>query len=166
MTNSHDKEIVMKQLPEYDKIQQQMKKGVITLDGFLGEDTRNLADIIASDSLTIRKHNTNAQTIANRMRHFKELGSAGLGEFITIDEKFDVKVESVRGMLPSPFGGKGMYGKINTTVINKEKGKTIVYTDLHIHFIADHGFFEGKGSPFRLEPEELIDILEVPETEK
>jgi hypothetical protein len=30
----------MKQTPEFDKIQQQMKKGVITLDGFLGDDTR------------------------------------------------------------------------------------------------------------------------------
>jgi hypothetical protein len=44
---------MMKQTPEYDKIQQQMKKGVITLDGFLGDDTRNLVDIIASDSMTV-----------------------------------------------------------------------------------------------------------------
>ena len=152
----------MKQTPEFDKIQQQMRKGVITLDGFLGDDSRKLIDIIASDMLTIRKLNTNCEEIAKRMLYFKEAGISGLGEFITVDEKFEVKVDSVRGLLPSPFGGKGMYGKINTTVTNKEIGKTVVYTDLHIHFIADHGFFEGKGSPFRLEPEDLIEILEVP----
>ena len=39
----------MKQTPEYDKIQEQMRKGVITLDGFLGTDERKLVDIIASD---------------------------------------------------------------------------------------------------------------------
>lgn len=156
----------MKQTPEFDKIQQQMKKGVITLDGFLGEDTRNLADIIASDMLTVRKCNTTCLDIAKRMIYFKDAGLSGLGEFISVDEYFDVKVDSVRGLLPSPFGGKGMYGKINTTVVNKKLNKTVVYTDLHIHFIADHCFFEGKGSAFRLEPEELITILEVAQSEQ
>ncbi|MDT4762501.1 hypothetical protein [Sphaerochaeta sp. PS] len=156
----------MKQTPEFDKIQQEMKKGVITLDGFLGDDKRKLVDIIASDALTVSKHRTTHEAIASRMEWFKELGFTGLGQFITIDERFEVKVETVRGLLPSPFGGPNMYGKVNTTVVNKVKERTIVYTDLHIHFIADYGFFEGKGSPFRLEPEDLIDILEVPKEEE
>lgn len=156
----------MKQTPEFDKIQQQMKKGVITLDGFLGDDTRNLVDIIASDSMTVNRLNTTCQAIADRMEYFKNLGLTGLGEFISADDTFDVKVDSVRGLLPSPFGGKGMYGKINTTVVNKKTGRSVVYTDLHIHFIADHCFFEGKGSPFRLEPEDLVTVLEVGEVEQ
>lgn len=156
----------MKQTPEFDKIQQQMKKGVITLDGFLGDDTRNLVDIIASDSMTVNRLNTTCQAIADRMEYFKNLGLTGLGEFISVDDTFDVKVDSVRGLLPSPFGGKGMYGKINTTVVNKKTGRSVVYTDLHIHFIADHCFFEGKGSPFRLEPEDLVTVLEVGEVEQ
>ncbi len=156
----------MKQTPEFDKIQQQMKKGVITLDGFLGDDTRNLVDIIASDSMTVNRLNTTCQAIADRMEYFKNLGLTGLGEFISVDDTFDVKVDSVRGLLPSPFGGKGMYGKINTTVVNKKTGRSVVFTDLHIHFIADHCFFEGKGSPFRLEPEDLVTVLEVGEVEQ
>ena len=32
----------MKQTPEYDRIQAQMQKGVITLDGFLGDDSRKI----------------------------------------------------------------------------------------------------------------------------
>ncbi|HAF85598.1 MAG TPA: hypothetical protein DCG32_04375 [Sphaerochaeta sp.] len=156
----------MKQTPEYDKIQQQMKPGVIALDGFLGDDKRNLIDIIASDNTKVHKLNRTHADIATRMEHFKERGFAGLGEFITLDDHFEVKVESVRGLLPSPFGGKGMYGKVNTTVINKKLDRQIVYTDLHIHFIADHAFYEGKGSPFRLDPQDLIEILEVPEAEE
>ena len=155
----------MKQTPEYDKIQQQMQPGIIALDGFLGDDKRKLIDIIASDNTKVRKLNRTHSDIASKMEHFKEKGLAGLGEFITLDEHFEVKVESVRGLLPSPFGGKGMYGKVNTTVVNKTKNRQITYTDLHIHFVADHAFYEGKGSPFRLEPVDLIEILEVPETE-
>jgi len=157
---------MMKQTPEYDKIQEQMKPGVIALDGFLGDDKRKLIDIIASDNIKVRKLNRKHVDIASRMEHFKELGLPGLGEFITLDDHFEVKVDSVRGLLPSPFGGKGMYGKINTTVVNKKLGRQIVYTDLHIHFVADHAFYEGKGSPFRLEPVDLIEILEVPEAEE
>ena len=152
----------MKQTPEYDKIQEQMRKGVITLDGFLGTDERKLVDIIASDDTTVRQKKTTHQAIAERMKYLKSRGTKGLGEFITVDDSFEVKVDSVRGLLPSPVGGPGMYGKINTTVTNIRLGRTIVFTDLHIHFIEDHGFYEGHGSPFRLEPGDLIDILEVP----
>lgn len=156
----------MKQTPEYDKIQQNMRKGVITLDGFLGEDTRKLVDIIAADKLTLLAHHTTEEAIANKMEYFRKEGEQGLGEPITVDGNFEVRVDSVRGLLPSPFGGPGMYAKVNTSVMNKTLGKTIVYTDLHIHFIKDHGFFEGKGSPFRLEPHDLIEILEVPKSEE
>jgi len=157
---------MMKQTPEYDKIQQQMKPGVIALDGFLGDDKRKLIDIIASDNTKVRKLNRTHVDIASKMEHFKERGLPGLGEFISLDDHFEVRVDSVRGLLPSPFGGKGMYGKINTTVVNKKLDRQIVYTDLHIHFVADHAFYEGKGSPFRLEPQDLIKILEVPEAEE
>jgi len=161
LTSSLDKEPIMKQTPVYDQIQQQMRPGIITLDGFLGTDERNLIDIINEDEGTVQRHNLTHEKIAQRMQEFREKGLAGLEEFILLDETFDVRVDSVRGKLPSPFGGPGMYGKINTTVVNKKLGKQITYTDLHIHFVRDHGFYEGKGSPFRLEPEDLITILEV-----
>lgn len=153
--------MAMKQTPAYDQIQEQMRPGIITLDGFLGTDTRNLAEILADDEGRVQRRDKTHAQIAKRMQHFRDLGMCGLGEFMRIDEVFDVRVDSVRGLLPSPFGGPGMYGKVNTTVVNKQMGKQITFTDLHIHFIEDHGFYEGAGSPFRLEPEELIDILEV-----
>jgi hypothetical protein len=32
----------------------------------------------------------------------------------------------------------------------------LTYTPLDAHLIAAHGFFEGKGSPYRIEPADLI----------
>jgi len=151
----------VKQTPEYDHIQDQMKRGVITLDGFLGDDQRKLVDIIAADDAVVRQLGRTHEAIASRMEYLRDKGLEGLGQFITLDETFEIKVESVRGLLPSPFGGPGMYGKINTTVVNKQLQKSVVYTDLHIHFIKDHGFYEGYGSPFRLEPDQLVEILQV-----
>lgn len=151
----------MKQTPEYDAIQRQMAPGVITLDGFLGTDTRKLIDILNADDALVRRAEVTHAQIAQRMQYFRDAGLDGLGEFMAIDDHFEVRVDSVRGKLPSPFGGPGMYEKVNTTVVNKKIGKEVVYTDLHIHFVKDHGFYEGKGSPYRLEPEELIAVLEV-----
>jgi len=151
----------MKQTPEYDAIQRQMAPGVITLDGFLGNDTRKLIDILNADDAVVRRAEVTHELIAERMQYFRDAGLDGLGEFMSLDGHFEVRVDSVRGKLPSPFGGPGMYEKVNTTVVNKNLGRQIVYTDLHIHFVRDHGFYEGQGSPYRIEPEELIAVLEV-----
>lgn len=152
----------MKQSPLLKQIQEQMKPGVITLDGFLGTDERNLIDILIEDDGTVRRLGRTHRAIARRMQHFRDAGYEGLGEFIRVDDHFDVRVDSVRGKLPSPFGGPALYQKVNTIVSNLKLNKDIVFTDMHIHFIRDHGFYEGKGSLFRLEPEELITVLEVP----
>lgn len=151
----------MKQTPEMYAIQQQMQPGIITLEGFLGSDTRNLIDILDEDDATVRQHNLTHSTIAERMAYFRDKGIHGLGEFLVVDEHFEVRVDSVRGKLPSPFGGPGMYQKVNTTVRNLVLEKELTYTDLHIHFIRDHGFYEGKGSLYRLEPLEIATILEI-----
>ncbi len=65
-------------------------------------------------------------------------------------------------MLPSPFGDpKRLYHKIVATVKNTKLKKELSYSQLHVHMIRDHGFFEGKGNVFRLEPEEVIAFLDI-----
>ncbi len=76
----------MKQTVEFDKIQQQMQKGVITLHGFLGDDKRKLVDILESDNLTVKNLRRTHEVIADRMEYFRKSGTEGLGEFITVDE--------------------------------------------------------------------------------
>ncbi len=39
------------------------------------------------------------------------------------------------------------------------------WTDLSIHLIETHAFFQGKGSAFRLEPAELAAFLKLPAKE-
>lgn len=151
----------MKESPQLKEIEAQMKPGVLTLHGFLGNDTRSLVEILDADEAEVRRHGTSHGDIAARMAWFRDKGKEGLGEFTTVDEHFEVKVDSVRGWIPSPFGGPGLYSKTNTTVKNNSIGRSIVYTDINIHLIGDHGFYEGKGSLFRLEPSDLILILEI-----
>jgi len=155
----------MKQTPQMKKIQENMRPGVLTLRGFLGADTRDLVEILEGDAAEVRRIGTTHRAIADRMRYLRDQGMRGLGEFIDVEPHFEVRVDSVRGGIPSPFGDAGLIRKTNTTVRNKVLGREIFYTDVNIHLIGDHGFYEGRGSLFRMEPHELAEILEV-ETEQ
>ncbi len=151
----------MKQTVQMDRIQEKMQPGVITRDGFLGREKRKLIDILIEDDAAVKRLNLTHQDIAGRMIELRDAGLRGLGEFVNVEPYFEIRVDSVRGKLPCPFGDPGIFPKTNTTVRNLKIGREITYTDLNIHMILAHGFYEGRGSPFRPPPGDLAEILEV-----
>ena len=151
----------MKQTPQEKKIYDNFKPGKITKEGFLGDDTRHIHDIIEEDVHTLARLGVTQEQIADRLQYFIEEGKKGLETPVDLGD-FTTQVIWRRGMLPSPFGDpKRLYHKIVATVFNKHLNKELRYTQLNVHMIRDHGFFEGKGSVFRLEPEDLVEILEI-----
>lgn len=151
----------MKQTVAMDKVQHNMRPGCITLKGLLGEDRRNLVDILTDDDGEVKRLGTSHEAIATRMQELRDAGVQGLGESLTVEGRYEVRVDSVRGKLPCPFED-GVVQKTFVQVRNIELDRTITYTDLHIHMIREHGFYEGKGSAFRLPPHDLVAILDVP----
>lgn len=149
----------MKQSPQLKKAQENMQAGVMSLEGFLGPDHRDLGQIIDEDDIAVRDLGLTHRQIADRMRRLKEKGEAGLGEFIRVEPNLDVQVNSVRGGLPCPFGDKGLVPKTNITVFNLKTGEEVTFTDLSIHFIEKHRFYQGQGSRFRLVPEKLARVI-------
>lgn len=149
----------MKQLPILDKAQHAMRPGAITHDGFLGTDPRKLADILAEDQALVARLGLTHPAIAARMLELQEAGKAGLGLPTRVPPHFEVTVEDVRGMLPCPFGHEGLYPKVNVTVRNLSLGREVAFTDLQRHLIDAHGFYQGRGSTYRIEPAELIAVL-------
>lgn len=156
----------MKQSPDLTTAQERMKPGVITSCGFLGPDRRNLIEILIDDEAQVQRLNTTHKKIAARMKELRDKGLAGLGMFEKVEENFEVKVDSMRGQLPSPFEDQVMIEKQNTVVRNLKLNKEVAYTDFSIHMIEFHGFYQGKGSMFRIEPKELVDILELKKNEE
>ncbi len=149
----------MKQTPQEKQLHENFEPGKITKEGFLGNDTRHIHDIIEEDAHTLKRLGVRREQIADRLQYFIDEGKKGLETPVELGD-FTSLVIWRRGMLPSPFGGaKRLYHKIVATVTNKPLDKAIKYTQLNVHLIRDHGFFEGKGSVFRLEPEELVDVL-------
>jgi hypothetical protein len=151
----------MKQTVQMWEIQERMKPGVITRDGFLGKDRRNLIDILQEDDAEVKRRNLTHKQIAERMVQFREAGKMGLGEFISVPPHFEVRVDSVRGKLPCPFKHPGLIRKTNIMVRNLQSNREITYTDMHIHMIGEHGFYEGRGSSFRLDVKDIVETLEI-----
>jgi hypothetical protein len=151
----------MKQSVQMDIIQGNMRPGVITRDGFLGTDRRKLVEILVEDDEHVKRIGYTHQQIARRMQEFRDAGVRGLGSIVPVEPHFEVTVDSVRGGLPCPFGHPGIIPKTNITVKNLEKGTEITYTELNVHMIGAHGFYEGKGAELRLEPKDLVEVLEI-----
>jgi hypothetical protein len=94
------------------------------------------------------------------MKEITGKASDGLGTWVKIDAKLEAKTDEARGNLICPWPHQpGMFAKRVTTVRRRDTGEEIHWSDLNIHFIAEHSFFEGKGSSFRLEPGKLVEII-------
>lgn len=150
----------MKQTVDMQRIQDDMRPGRISYSGFLGQDRRILIEILDVDDAAVKRLGQTHASLATRMRVLRESGRRGLGEAIPVAPHFEVRVDSVRGVLACPFHHAGRFPKVNTTVTNLRNGRTVTYSDLSIHLIAEHGFYQGVGSPFRLDPAELMAVLE------
>ena len=93
------------------------------------------------------------------MKEITNRAIPSLGNWAEIDNKRHVKVDEAKGSLVCPWPHPGRYAKRVTTVKLIQTGQIIKWSDLNIHLIEEHGFFEGKGALFRIEPRELIEII-------
>jgi hypothetical protein len=146
------------------KAQAQMKAGVITVEGFLGYDDRDIATIIQHDEEEMARLKLNWDEVAAKMHELLKKGSDGLGEPTTVDKTWLIRVDETRGTLPSPWAGEGIFHKVNCEVrrLNKEgkpEGKILLYNELALHMFEKHHFLQGRGSHFRLEPADIKTVL-------
>ena len=149
----------MKRSPDKQKLDGLLRSSELVSDGFMGNDQRLVEEIIEADAADVAKKGFSVQKIGQRMRELTKRGSHGLGTTIRVSDKLDVIVNDNRGQLPCPWPHPGSYFKTVTTATRRDTGKSIFWSDLSIHLIEEHGFFEGLGSLFRIDPEKLIEII-------
>jgi len=147
-------------------IEKTMRRTSAAREGFLGKDDRSLAAILQADDDAVRRHGLTHAQIARRLLDLRRAGWEGQGEPVALAPHFEVSVDAARGALPCPFGDQGTIAKVNTTVRDLARGRQITFSDLNIHMIEAHGFYEGRGAPFRLDPEQLMDTLAIGERDR
>ena len=146
-------------------IERDMQPGRLTLEGYLGNDTRSLEAIINADQIVLKDLNYSAYDMGRVMRRITRAGMEAQGEPVVYDG-YEVEVTEYMGYMLCPFKDNRKAGKRITDVVDIKTGAHMSWTDIGIHLIKDHGFFQGNGSPFRIEPAQLAEFLRMEERPK
>ena len=149
------------QSPALDAAEQRMKPSASFRHGFLGRETRKLIQILNDDQKTVKALGLTDELIAHKLRVLTDKAKKGLGDPVVLYDKYEVTAEAARGQIPCPWGHPGLYNKTHISLKKIPTGETLVWSDLAIHLIEAHGFYQGKGSPYRIDPQLVKEILEL-----
>ena len=157
----------MKPSPRQRQIEERMAPGVLCRDGFLGTDRRPLGEILDTDRSTVETLGLTHAQIAAPLRDVMAEAMARYGNPVTLDRTTrrpapDGALQAVyregMGRIPSPFAD-GLFPKGEIEVTDVETGEGLTFTPLSVHLIAEHGFYEGRGGRYRLEPDAVARVF-------
>lgn len=149
----------MKRSPQMERLEELLRTSRVVSGGFLGKDPRILEEILDADAAELALLGTTPEAVAARMEEITLQARAGLGTPVRMDEKREILADDNRGQIICPWPHAGSYDKTITTVRRTDTGETLRWSELSRHFIQAHGFFQGRGSAFRLEPRALVRVI-------
>lgn len=147
------------QSPALDQVEAKMRPSEDFRHGFLGRDPRKLIQILAEDQARVTGLGLSDETIADRLQQIADEAKEGYGETVLVEKKYIVRVSAARGKIPCPWGHPGLFPKTHIDLRRTDTDDRLVWTDLAIHLIREHGFYQGQGSPYRLDPETIRRVL-------
>jgi hypothetical protein len=130
--------------------------------GFLSPKER-LLDVLAEDNgLVVDELGLTHQELARHLLVMAAIGSKLKNqEFVYHGRRFKVTgLDLTTGAQASPFSDGTTCGGQNPTVHNLDNGKKIHYSMLVPHMIERYGFYEGKETSFRVDPRQIIEVLD------
>jgi hypothetical protein len=131
----------------------------------LGREEK-LLDVLAADNqYVVDELALTHQELARHLRILAAIGDwqdkQGKPEVEFLYHGRRVKVERLysRGYQFSPFRD-GTKASSEATIHNLSNGKRLGYSLLVPDMIERYGFYEGKGTPYRVEPRSIVEVLD------
>lgn len=149
----------MKKSPQLERLEEILRSSRLSAFGFLGDDKRSLWEILDADARQLAKLGRTKEEVAQRMRELSDIAGKGLGDRVEAGDNLEVSATDPRGVIACPWPHAFRANKTVTYARRTDTGEEVYWSDLSIHLIEEHGFFQGKGSPFRLEPDKLVEII-------
>lgn len=114
----------------------------------------NLQELRERDNTSIPWHESSTIPIFS----IENLPSTKIG--FLVDNKFQVFFIQWRGFQDCPWNCKQPeWGSFDFLLLNRQTGEYIIAPGLIVHLIREHHFFEGRESPYRVEPFNLAQVL-------
>jgi hypothetical protein len=142
------------------------KSDVGSTAGFLGPEEKLLDVLVADNRCVVDELGLTHQELA---KHLHALGSIGRWqvsehrrfeyEFVYHGRRFKATMLVSKGFQPSPFRD-GTQSGTDVTVENLDTGKKLTYGLLVPYMIERYGFYEGKGTSYRVEPSTVLEVLD------
>ena len=149
----------MKQSPNMRDLEFMLRSSRIVAGGFLGTDSRPLEEIVDADLVSLAHLGCTVGQVADRMQELTALAIPELGNPIAAGGNLTVTSQDYMGRIICPWPHPMSLAKRITVAQRTDSDESIRWTDLSIHMIAEHSFFEGKGSAFRIEPGKLVHLI-------
>ncbi len=151
----------MKESPSEKELRERLGPSKFSGEGFLGNDTRAVIEIISTDLALLERTGITAEQIADLFTEIYDKAVKGFGAEMEVLPGIYGKYNESMGKIPSPFTGEGVFPKGEVIIKNMDSGDEIVITTLSINLIKNHGFFQGRGSRYRIEPEKAAALLKL-----
>jgi hypothetical protein len=150
----------MKTNPAETATLERMAPGVLSRDGFLGTDSRPIAEIVATDRAAFEEAGVAPEDAADVLEEIHEAADAALGTSVSLyGGSVTAQITEVRGRIPCPFADGVQAHKAVLDI--GFAGHRIRVTPLGIHLLRSHCFLQGRAAPFRIEPGPLIELHEL-----
>lgn len=147
------------------ELEAEMRPGASSYDGFLGADESLLEVLSADNRYVVDELGLTHQELA---RHLQALAAIGWRQlerdergapFTYRGRRFRISIAVTRGSQPSPFND-GTESGANAILENLDNGQQLAFGLLLPTMIGRYGFYEGHGTPYRVEPREVIELLD------
>jgi hypothetical protein len=142
------------------ELEKEMRPGSASAKGFLGARER-LLEILAEDNkYVVDELGRTHQELAIHLRVAAAIGEkAKQEEFVYYGRRFRITLEYTLGYQDSPFND-GTRTSGEATLENLSNGKKIHYSLLVPDMIERYGFYEGKGTPYRVDPRKIVEVFD------
>jgi len=127
-----------------------------TRDGFLGDDKRPLAEILEADNTAVERLGLTHQKLADRLAR---QAMAAPGATVHPGEHLTAVYRESMGRIPCPWIGCGVFAKGEVELVDTQTKQKVLFSPLSVHLIARHGFYQGHGARYHIEPDDLARIL-------
>jgi hypothetical protein len=131
--------------------------------GYLGADTREPEEIIKDDLKTLERIGIDKKKLVAALREAYSTAEKALGNPVQISDNVSAVYHEARGRIPSPFPEDGTLPKGEVIITKTKSDDSFTVTPLSIVLIEKHDFFQGKGSPYRIDPEVAVKLLKIKE---